>query len=179
MFNKGDFLKYDTKPGSFVIFEGLDLMTTYQYNKKYSVAVYFDPSKYCENENGVGWGVRPVLEVASPAKHCEKTVDTLVEDYFWKRCTETEKQEALLKLAEYGLLWDEEKLELINIETKNVVYKIISPKLEYNGDVIKPIRGDFKGLLKSSVLSKNTYTSTNFQFRNQNYEDYDDYSMYD
>lgn len=160
-FEKGDFLKYDNKPGSFAIFEGIDLMPTYQYTKKYSVVVFFDPSKYCENENGCGWGTRPYLEVVKPNKPCEKTLDTLEEDYFWKVCTPREKEMALATLEEYGYEWDEENLELIEQTSGKVVYKIIVPKLEYNGDIIKPISKGNKKQLKNYVLSKNTYSYGN------------------
>lgn len=158
-FSKGDFLKYTNKPNSFVIFEGVDLMPTYQYTKKLSVVVHYDPSKYCENENGMGWSSRPVLEVAKNGKQCEKTVDTYDEDYFWSICTDEEKEAAIQKLAEYGYKWDEESLSLIDIETGEIVHRIIVPKLEYNGDVIKPICSEYKELLSDYALSKNTYTS--------------------
>jgi hypothetical protein len=159
-FEKGDFLKYENKPGSFVIFEGVDLLPTYQYTKKFSVAAHYDPSKYCENENGVGWSTRPFLEIAKSNKPCEKTLDSLEEDYFWKVCTETEKAAAIQKLRDYGYEWDEESLSIVDMETGEVVHKIIVPKLEYNGDVIKPICDEFKELLTDYVISKNTYSSS-------------------
>ena len=48
-------------------------------------------------------------------------------------------------------------LELVDVETGEVVHKIIIPKLEYNGDVIKPMCEEHKELLKDFVMSKNTY----------------------
>lgn len=157
-FEKGDFLKYENKPSSFAIFEGVDLMPSYQYTKKLSVAAFYDPSKYCENENGIGWSSRPVLEVAKNGKPCEKTLDTYEEDYFWKICTEAEKQDAIEKLLEYGYIWNQDLLALVDVETGEVVHKIIIPKLEYNGDVIKPMCEEHKELLKDFVISKNTYS---------------------
>lgn len=174
-FEKGDFLKYDNKPGSFAIFEGVDLMPEYQYTKKFSVAAYFDPSKYCENENGVGWGTRPYLEVAKPNKPCEKTLDTLEEDFFWKVCTPIEKELALATLEEYGYAWDEENLAIIDQVTGKVVHKIIVPKLEYNGDVIKPISEEYKKQLKDYAISKNTYSCNNYGYRQGGYYQRDMY----
>lgn len=170
IFNKGDFLKYENKPGSFVIFEGIDLMPTYQYTKKLSVAAHFDPSKYCENENGVGWGTRPFLEVAKSNKPCEKTIDTFEEDYFWKICTEAEKAAAIEKLRAYGYEWDDETLSIIDIETGEIVHKIIVPKLEYNGDIIKPMCNEFKDLLKDFVISKNKFCSSGCGYNQYMYD---------
>ena len=157
-FEKGDFLKYDNKPGSFAIFEGVDLMPSYSYTKKLSVMVYFDPSKYCQNENGVGWSSRPYLEVATDNKPCEKTVDTYEEDYFWKVCSPLEKEMALATLEEYGYEWDETNLTLKEQATGKIVHKIIIPKLEYNGDIIKPITEERKNHLHKYAISKNTYS---------------------
>lgn len=174
-FKKGDFLKYDTKPGAFAIFEGIDLLPTYSYTKQFSVVAFFDPRKYCQNENGVGWSSRPFLEISRDNKPCEKTIDTLEEDYFWKLCTETEKDMALATLEEYGYEWDEEQMALIDIKTKKIVHKIVVPKLEYNGAVIKPISNEFKKQLHNYVASKNKSAYSNTYYHQGGYYQRDMY----
>jgi len=172
-FERGDFLKYENKPGSFAIFEGVDLMPTYQYTKKLSVVAFFDPSKYCEGENGCGWGSRPFLEIARDNKPCEKTVDTFEEDYFWKVCTPNEKEMALATLEEYGYEWDEEKLALIDKFTNKIIHKIIVPKLEYDGTIIKPMSQNHKKCLKDYITTKNSYSYGSYGYQQYGY--YDDY----
>jgi hypothetical protein len=186
-FNKGDFIKYTTynsetqKKVTFGIFEGIDLAPEYQYSKKFSLAAYYDSYKYCSNlDNGVGWGYAPVLEVARDGKQCEKTIDTLVEDSWWSLCTPIEKRNAIEILAGYGYEWNEELLALVDINTGEIVHKIIIPKLEYNGDTIKPICNEFKDKLKNSIIkkAKPSYSGTNYRGNPQyvcyGYNGYDD-----
>ena len=161
VFEKGDFIKYHTycsateNKVTFGIFEGVDLAPEYQYAKKYSLVVYYDSHKYYSDLNsGGGWGYKPSLEVSKDGKYCEKTAETLVENEWWSVCTPAEKKEAIEKLAEYDYEWDEENLSLIDTKTGEIVHKIIIPKIEYNGETIKPICKDFKNKLKNSIISK-------------------------
>lgn len=186
IFNKGDFIKYSTYNSAnddtkfaFGIFEGVDLAPEFQYTKKLSLAAFYDSWKYCSNlDNGVGWGYQPVLEIASQNKPCEKTIDTICEDSWWTVCTPLEKKRALEILAKYGVDWNEEEMTLTNVETGEVLHRIIVPKLEYNGDVIKPICNELKTKLKTAVLSKNK-TSYSSSYPNQynayGYNGYDEY----
>lgn len=178
-FNKGDFLKYTSYSATgadvfrFGIFEGIDLEPSYQYTKKYSLAVFYDGRKYCQEKDGSGWDYRAVLEVTKNGKYCEKTIDTLCEDTWWAICTPEEKERAIRILALYGYEWNEELMSLIDTNTGEVVHKIIVPKLEYKGDTIKPIREDLKNKLKHSVISKNTYTAS--PYYHNRYGEYDEY----
>lgn len=188
IFNKGDFIKYSTYNSAnddtkfaFGIFEGIDLAPEYQYTKKLSLAAFYDSYKYCNNlDNEVGWGYKPVLEIASSNKPCEKTIDTVCEDTWWTICTPLEKQRALEILASYGIDWDEEEMTLTNVETGEILHRIIIPKIEYNGDVIKPICNELKSKLRTAVLSKNkaSYSSSypnqyNVYGYNGYYDEYD------
>ena len=171
-FNKGDFIKYSTYNGAtenkttFGIFEGVDLAPEYQYTKKFSLAAYYDSYKYCSNlDNGAGWGYAPSLDVATKDKPCEKTIDTLVEDSWWSLCTPLEKKEAIEILASYGYEWNEELLALVDMNTGEIVHKIIIPKIEYNGETIKPICEEYKSKLKKSIIgkAKPSYSGTNYR----------------
>jgi hypothetical protein len=186
IFNKGDFIKYSayssTNDGTkfaFGIFEGVDLAPEFQYTKKLSLAAFYDSWKYCSNlDNGVGWGYQPVLEIASQNKPCEKTIDTICEDSWWTVCTPLEKKRALEILAKYDVDWNEEEMTLTNVKTGEILHRIIIPKLEYNGDVIKPICHELKTKLKTAVLSKNkTSCSSSYpsQYNPYGYNGYDEY----
>jgi len=186
-FNKGDFVKYSTYNGAtdnkvtFGIFEGVDLAPEYQYTKKFSLAAYYDSYKYCSNlDNGVGWGYAPSLDVATKEKPCEKTIDTLEEDSWWSLCTPIEKKNAIEILASYGYEWNEELLALVDTNTGEIVHKIIIPKIEYNGETIKPICKEYKSKLKKSIIdkSKPTYGGGyhgNPQYGCYGYNGYDPY----
>lgn len=160
-FNKGDFVKYCVNNNgtkvTFGIFEGIDLEPSYQYTKKYSLLLYYDSRKYCnQSTNGNDWGYKPSLEVSLNGKPCEKSIDTLEEDTWWSLCTPEEKENAIHVLHSYGYEWDEELMSLIDIKTGEIVRKIIIPKIEYNGEIIKPITQTLKDKLKKVVKKKNT-----------------------
>lgn len=166
-FNKGDFVKYcayngDTKKVTFGIFEGVDLNPEYQYSKKYSLLLYYDSYQYVSNANrqpnGQMWSYQPVLDISTKNKPCEKTIDTLVEDTWWSLCTPEEKANAINILENYGYTWDDSLLALIDTETAEIVRQIFIPKIEYNGDTIKPMDNSFKNKLKAAVLKKNPKT---------------------
>lgn len=165
-FEKGEFIKYTNKPSSFAIYEGINLDPSLVYTKKLSLALHYDPSRYCQDEEGGGWSTRPVMEYAKDEQPCPKIIDTDKEDYSWKKCTAKEKKECIEKLAEYNLEWDEENMQLIDVKTGNVLHKIYIPKIEYNGETIKPICQDFKDKIKKHIIDSNKpkYTS----YSNQN-----------
>lgn len=179
-FNKGDFVKYvtfnkDKEKVTFGIFEGVDLAPQWQYAKKYSLVAYYDSYQYCSNPNiGGAWEYRPVLTVASKNKECEKTIDTLVEDTWWKPCSEEEKKQALEILESYGYHWDEELLALVDMETGEIVHKIVAPKLEYHGDTIKPICSNLREKLKKSVLGQVKTSVNNTHYSYGRYDEFYD-----
>lgn len=183
VFEKGEFIRYINKPTSFGIFEGIDLDPTMKYAKKWSMVLFFDPSKYCQNEDGGGYSSKPVLEVAKGANPCPKTIDTDKEDYSWRICTPTEKKECIEKLAEFGLEWDEENMELVDIMTREILHKVFIPKIEYNGEIVKPVCHEFKKIMKKYVIAENKPTYTNYggytgchsPYYNGRYSEYDEY----
>lgn len=79
-------------------------------------------------------------------------------------------------LASYGIDWDEEEMTLTNVETGEILHRIIIPKIEYNGDVIKPICNELKSKLRTAVLSKNKASHPN-QYNAYGYNGY--YDEYD
>ena len=149
-FKKGDFLKKDTKKGSFMIYEGNNLSDTAY--KRMTLVCYYDPEKFIQGD--MGYEQKPHLELGSKDKPCADTIDTEEEDFWIKKCSEAEKERALDILAKYGLYWDEENLELISIETGEIIRKVITPDNKYYGQTIKPISDKFKGLVRKYCLSK-------------------------
>lgn len=151
-FKQGDFVTYDNKPGSFVIFEGIDNSTsTY---KKLSVIVNYDPSKYRQHDDGV-YRSSPFLEVATKDTRCEKTLDEDKETYWVRLCTPGEKERALAKLEEYGYAWNEELMAIVNKDTGEIIRKVVTPKVEYHGEIIRPITAKFKKLLRMFCIETN------------------------
>ena len=147
-FKKGEFVTNTNKPGSFAIFEGIEC-ESYSVNKKYSVIAAYDPAKYRENPNGSGWATLPYLEVATASTRCTTTVDGDTESFWWRPCTESEVERAIDILQGYGYYWNSDLQAIIDKNTGEIVRTIIEPKVEYNGDVVKPISQKFKELLKS------------------------------
>ena len=179
-FKKGDFITFDNKPGSFVIFEGIDISTT-SY-KKLSVIANYDPSKYRQHEDGT-YRTSPFLEVATKFTRCEKTVDEEKETYWVRLCTEAEKGKALEKLAEYGYGWDEENLAITNKNTGELIRKVVEPKVEYHGEIIRPITEKFKKLLRLFCVESNkkkySYSGTGYPYGRYWDEDYEYCGYYD
>ena len=153
-FNPGDFVTFSNKKGSFAIYEGVDASTT-SY-KKLTVLLYYDPSKYTQTDEG--YKMIPFMETSKKNKPCEKTVDTDENSYWTRRCTAEEIDEALEVMREYGYLWDEENLAVVAADSGDVITKIRLPKIEYKGQVIKPMTEKFKKLLKFFCLEKNKKT---------------------
>ena len=162
-FRKGEFLTNTNKPGSFVIFEGIE-EESYSTMKKYSVIAAYDPSKYRENPSGSGWMTSPYLEVSTRATRCTQTVDGDTNSYWWRPCTPGEVEKAIKILSDYGYYWNEDLLSLIAKDTGEIVSTVVEPKLKYNGEVVKPISQKLKELLSKVchgiIEKKYSYKST-------------------
>jgi len=164
-FKKGDFVKYraynDTSNKiTFGIFEGNNLAPEYQYTKKLSLVLFYDSLRYMQSLDGSSWGYRAHLDVSTNTRDCEKTIDTYIEDSWWSICTDEEKTKALEILDSYGYSWDDETLTLTKKDTNELVRKIVVPKIEYDGSIIKPISDWLKSKLHKFVLSKIKYSSS-------------------
>lgn len=179
-FKAGDFIKYtsySTQKVTFAIFEGCDL-TSYNnvYAKKYSLACFYDSYCYQNNlNNDKGWGYVPKFFIASDNKACDKTIDTLKEDRWWSLCDEEEIKNAHEVLATYGVKWDEENKCLVNLDTGEIVYKLIIPRLKYDGEEIAPINEETKHhlILATRKVIKDAYPHYGDAYR-YGYGAYDD-----
>jgi hypothetical protein len=149
-FERGDFLKKDTKKGSFMIYEGNNISDT-SY-KKMTVICYYDPESF--QMGPIGYEPRPKLEIGTKIHPCTMTLDTEEEDFWIKACTPNEKAAAIEVLKRHGLFWNEETLELVDIESGEVVRRVIIPDNKYYGEIIRPISEKFKELIKKWVISK-------------------------
>lgn len=150
-FKQGDFLRKKNKPGSFMIYEGNDYSeTTY---KKLSLVCEYDPEKYMMTS--AGYSHVPYLDMAKKGKRCETTIDTDKEDYWVSICTTEERLRAESILLRYGYEWDDENMCMIDLQSGEVVKKIVTPDNTYYGQIIKPISEAFKAMLKKFCISKN------------------------
>lgn len=166
-FNRGDFLRKNNKKGSFMIYEGNNLSDT-AYKRMTLICIY-DPEKYVMGS--LGYEQKPTLEVGTRQKACIETIDTEEEDYWIKLCNDQEKAEAIEILKEYGYHWNEETLELVDIETGEVVRKVMIPDNTYHGQIIKPISQEFKEIIKTACTNKNKVVAR--------YSPSEDYDYYD
>ena len=177
-FKKGEFLTNTNKPGSFVIFEGIEDESC-STMKKYSTLVSYDPSKYRENPNGGGWITSPYLDVSTNAIRCTQTVDGDTNSYWWRPCTQQEIEKAISILNDYGYYWNEDMLSIIAKDTGEIVSTVAEPKLEYNGEVVKPISQKFKellskvchGIIEKKYSYRTTYYSGYAGFWDEEYWD--------
>lgn len=168
-FEAGDFLKKDNKKGSFMIYEGNNISET-SY-KRMTLICYYDPEKMVMG--AVGYEQKPTLEVATKDKPCETTIDTEVEDYWVKICSEEEKAEALKVLSKYGLMWNDVTMELIDSKSGEVIRKIKTPDNTYYGQTIHPKTSKFKDIIKRYCYSK--LKTPTYPYHNPYYNEYDIY----
>lgn len=150
-FKVGDFIKRNNKQGCFMIYEGNNISDT-SY-KRLTCLCEYDPEKYMMTD--AGYAHVPHLDIGTATKRCATTIDTEKEDYWITLCTEEEKRRAERVLLKYNLEWDEENLALVDIETGEIVKKIVTPDNNYYGQIIKPISETFKAMLKKFCISKN------------------------
>lgn len=151
VFEKGDFITETSKPGSFVIFEGINTSPSY---KKLSVIVNYEPSKYYKHDDGEYY-TSPFFEIATNNSRCEKCLYDEKETYWFRLCTPLEKEKALEVLEEHGYKWDEETMSIIDIATGKVVRRVVEPKTKYSGEVVRPITKKLKDLLRCFCVESN------------------------
>lgn len=163
---EGDFIKRDNRKGSFMIYEGRNISDTCV--KKLTLVCAYDPEKYMQTSTG-GYDHVPYLDVANKRKPCGETIDTDKEDYWISLCTPTEKADAIEILEQYGYIWDEENMALVDMVTGEIIKRIVIPDNKYYGEIIKPITDDSKNLLKKFCLEKSK------PVYNPSYQDWDDY----
>lgn len=168
VFKEGDFIKRDNRKGSFMIYEGKNISDTCV--KKLTVVCAYDPEKYMQTK--CGYDHVPHLEVPMKGKPCSETIDTDKEDYWISLCTPTEKADAIQILEEYGYIWDEENLALVDMVTGEIIKRIVIPDNTYYGEIVRPITDDFKDILKKSCLEKSKPT---YPTHSPSYQDWDDY----
>ena len=177
-FKKGDFITWSNKPNSFAIYEG-NPTSIGSSLQNYSLIVFYDPSKYVKLEDGT-YGNKPVLEIGTPDKPCEKKCDTNRDNYWWTKCNTTQQKRAEEVLASFNLLWDNETSSLIDTSSGEIIRKIATPKNEYHGEVIKPIMKAFKEKLSKFVNPQTTTQNYNYPYNNWGYsENWDEYDYYD
>ena len=175
-FKPGDFITNSNKPGSFAIFEGIGYQTSYAMYNKYSVIANYDPRKYMELSNGT-WDSIPNLDVATSTTRCDQLVDGDTDSFWWRLCTQQEKEKSIGILDSYGYYWNENLLAIIDKNTGEIVRNIVQPKIEYNGETIKPISKKLKDLLRKVCdrIIKNKYS---YSYSSSYYGEHGDYYDY-
>lgn len=162
-FKKGEFIKLNSDPRSFFIYEGIETTPYPQsYYKRYSVILHYDPFKYVKI--GDEWEQRPNLSVATEDKPLERHIESNMDGSTYSCLSQSEKEEALRVLKTYGYIWDEENLTLKRSDG-TVVKVIKSPKIEYLGDEVRPMKHNKRKLLSkvcSSLTRASSYYGSNY-----------------
>lgn len=152
-FNRGDFIAKQNKSGWFAIYDGVENRNTY-YMKRYSLICMFDPSSYGKLSDG-SYGTYQKFAYATKHTDCEETIDENKESYFYRLATDDEIKEAMKVLEEQGFKWDPKEFTLTDINTGEIVKKVVHPKTKYSGGIIKPTRGVMKAFM-DKLASKET-----------------------
>ena len=172
-FKKGDFIKYSLKEGEFVIFEGRKTKPQYSTLPRYTALLHYNPSHYHKDENNE-FVDEPLMEVAINGKSVDKALDTLKEDYWWKLCTPSEKEKCLDIISQYGYIWDDETLSLIDRETGEVLRTLADPEVKYMGQTItvSAARQNETAIRSFVVANTPAYSYGNYSY-NRNWDEYD------
>jgi hypothetical protein len=114
-------------------------------------------SHLSENKSEIAWVQELVPESDCYARAYEMfdNMGTEERPTIMAHCVYSDEREMEI-LKKHGLFWDEEACELIDIETGEVIRRIIVPDNTYYGQIIRPISEKFKALLKKWVISKLT-----------------------
>ena len=174
-FKKGDFIKLNSTPNSFFIYEGIET-ELYQNSmyKRYSVIVFYDPEKYVKVEDK--WETVPNLVVAKPSQPLDRRIESDEEGSVYSKLSEEEKREALKILDKWGYKWNEETLTISKKDDTESV-QIYIPKITYEGEEVRPISEDNKKLLhkvcneKSIKKPETTYSSYERTYSHYQYRD--------
>ena len=165
LFKIGTFIKRTYgENGNFGIFEGDIVPNDYNTDtKSYSLAFFYNPKEY----NTQTREYEATYQFATDDSICsEKVTKYSGGSLTWSELTASEKEEALDIMNKCGLYWDEDNYNLISINTGEVLYHIIKPNNEYNGQAVIPIDNEREKILKEafeSTLSK-TATKTNYAY---------------
>jgi len=172
-FNKGDFIAKTNKQGWFAIYEGCEIRNSY-YLKKYTLICAYDPSAYGKQDDGT-YGSYQKFVYATSAHPCDETVDENKESYFYRLATEDEIEAAKKILEEQGFYWNPVEYTLTDLNSGEVVKKIVGPKTKYSGNVIKPTRGVLEAMHKKAMesVAKPSAVQIPIVYRNDGYDGWD------
>lgn len=150
-FRKGDFIKSGITDGSFAIFEGRNTSQSEAY-PDLTMALYYTPRKYTVKDGFPHYDES--VEVATYCSEISLKVHTYHEDYSWKMCNEEEKKDCLAKIEEFGYLWDEKTLSIVDKESGEVIYSMTPKPPTYNGETIPINTAYTRTFLQDTIIEK-------------------------
>lgn len=120
-FEKGDFITQNTCPDSFAIFEGNAYKEPSSENTIYSLICYYNPNHTSKTSDG-NWVREHVFEYDLDGEQtCEYGIyaDEINE---WRKCTQSEIDEALKMLAKKRLAWIETTNKFRRLESNEQLF---------------------------------------------------------
>ena len=146
--------------GNFGIFEGEVIPQKFSSTgENYSLIFFYNPlewdSKTCTR--------KPMYSFATDDALCYETVTSYSSGTCsWRELTQVEIEQAIQIMHECGLHWDNENANLVNFNTGEILYHIIQPNTQYNGQVVSPIDSTRQAILNEAfkeMLPKPTTTT--------------------
>ena len=158
-FKKGDFIKNKTNEGHFYIYVGDKVKTNLNYySTSYSVALEYIDKHYTKKEDGT-YTNEPKLKFNG--KDGILGIDYDNDRWVYDKMSESEKNEAIKKIEDFGYSWDDTSNTLYDIDSGEIIFQIKQPSLDYHHELVRLINQDRMALLITSCQSKET-TTTNY-----------------
>lgn len=157
-FEKGDFVKNKSNDGHFYIYVGNKVKRNeYYYSETYSVALEYEDRHYTKKEDGT-YAYEPKLKFNG--KDGILSIDYDNDKWVYDKMSESEKNEAIKKLENFGYSWDDETHTLYDIDSGEIIFQIKQPSLEYHHELVRLINQDRMTILIESCQPKETTTNS-------------------
>ena len=183
-FKKGDFIKNKSNDGHFYIYVGDKVKTkSYYYGTSYSVALEYLDKHYTRKEDGT-YTYEPKLKFNG--KDGILGIDYDNDRWVYDKMSESEKNEAIKKIEDFGYSWDDTSHTLYDMDSGEIIFQIKQPSLDYHHELVRLINQDRMTILIESCQPKETTTTSygsgygSYPSYGANYAyDDDDYYCYD
>ena len=165
--------------GNFGIFEGEVIPQRFSSTgENYSLIFFYNPQEW-DSKTGTR---KPMYSFTTDDALCHETVTSYSSGTCsWRELTQAEIEQAIQIMHECGLHWDNENANLVNFNTGEILYHIIQPNTQYNGQVVSPIDSTRQAILNEAfkeMLPKPT-TTTTYTTHTPHASHYPSQSMYD
>ena len=157
-FKKGDFVKNKCNDGHFYIYVGDKVKkSAYYYGISYSVALEYEDRHYTKKADNT-YAYEPLLKFNG--KDGILSIDYDNDRWVYDKMSESEKNEAIKKLENFGYSWDDTSHTLYDMDSGEMIFQIKQPSLDYHNELVRLINKDRMTLLIASCQSQETTTTS-------------------